>query len=465
MTTKPKAALLPLYIKLYDDKLPEARPPLEVWMTDLVARLEAEGIAITVAPICRLESEVKAALATVMKDAPDVLMTLHLAYSPSLESVEPLAAVQAPLLLLDTTMDEDFGPAVDPARLLFNHGIHGVQDLASMLRRLGREFDLVAGHYASADFLKRTADVVRAAHAASTFLSTKVLRVGESFPGMGDFAVENDVLRKRFGIRVVQSEPADFGMAVSAIDDAAVDAEVARDAGRFEVLSDDETHRRSVKVGLGLRRYLESQGFNALSANFLAFNSGEGPVNTFPFLELSKAMERGIGYAGEGDVLTAALVGALVSAFPRSTFTEMFCPDWKGNSVLLSHMGEVNPAVLTGRPVVVKRAWPFSDAKEPAFLTGAMQPGPATLVNLAPGPDDEFTLIVAPVEVLEDGTHPDYRNLIRAWFRPNLPLPEFLEAYSRLGGTHHCALVLGHVTEAMCAFARGIGIEARVIGQ
>jgi hypothetical protein len=32
-----------------------------------------------------------------------------------------------------------------------------------------------------------------------------------------------------------------------------------------------------------------------------------------PFLEFSKAMERGIGYAGEGDALTAVLVGALAS--------------------------------------------------------------------------------------------------------------------------------------------------------
>ena len=65
-----------------------------------------------------------------------------------------------------------------------------------------------------------------------------------------------------------------------------------------------------------------------------------------PFLEISRLMERGIGYAGEGDVLTAALVGALMKVYAETTFTEMFCPDWKGNSIMLSHMGEINVCLL-----------------------------------------------------------------------------------------------------------------------
>ena len=48
-----------------------------------------------------------------------------------------------------------------------------------------------------------------------------------------------------------------------------------------------------------------------------------------PFLEIEKQMVRGIGYAGEGDVLTAALSAALASGFEETSFTEMFCPDWK----------------------------------------------------------------------------------------------------------------------------------------
>ncbi len=44
----------------------------------------------------------------------------------------------------------------------------------------------------------------------------------------------------------------------------------------------------------------------------------------------AKAMTAGVGcMLGEGDVITAGLVGALLSANPCVTFSEMFCPDWK----------------------------------------------------------------------------------------------------------------------------------------
>jgi L-arabinose isomerase len=238
-----------------------------------------------------------------------------------------------------------------------------------------------------------------------------------------------------------------------------VDEEVAGDRERFEVDLDDAVHRRSVRVGLGLRRYLEAGGYDAFSQNFLAFDSPEGPVNTVPFLEASKAMARGVGYAGEGDVLTAALVGALIRAFGRATFTEIFCPDWSGGSLFLSHMGEVNPTVAADTPALLEKDFPYTACENPAYLACAIAPGEAALVNLAPGPGESFRLIVAPVEVLADGTHPDMSALVRAWIRPKCDVAAFLERYSRLGGTHHSALVLAGSVEALAAFGRFTDLE------
>ena len=71
-----------------------------------------------------------------------------------------------------------------------------------------------------------------------------------------------------------------------------------------------------------------------------------------PFIECCKIMERGQGYAGEGDVLTAGLVGALLQVYPNTTFTEMFCPDWEQDVILLSHMGESNPKLAQWKPLI-----------------------------------------------------------------------------------------------------------------
>jgi L-arabinose isomerase len=216
-------------------------------------------------------------------------------------------------------------------------------------------------------------------------------------------------------------------------------------------------------VGLALRRFLEEGGFDAFSMNFLAFKGAGRHLDSVPFLECCKAMARGIGYAGEGDVLTAALVGALGRGFGRTTFTEIFCPDWKGGSLFLSHMGEINPEVAAARPLVVEKDLPFTGTPPCTVLTCAPAPGPAVFADLVPGPKNTFELLLAPVEVLGDSRRKDMRQSVRGWIRPDRPVAEFLEAYSRAGGTHHSALVLGGSVEALSAFANMAGLGHRVI--
>lgn len=242
-----------------------------------------------------------------------------------------------------------------------------------------------------------------------------------------------------------------------------VQAEIQSDARLYDVQAGGEVHRRTVAVSLALRRLIEEGEYGAFSINFLAFDSPRSPVNVVPFLEASKSMARGLGYAGEGDVLTACLVGALNAGFGLTTFTEIFCPDWKGGSIFLSHMGEMNPKIAATKPAIVELDFPYTEALNPAIAVAAFAPGPATLVNLASGPHEKFGLIASEVEVLGDATNPEMRKSVRAWIRTKQPLPEFLERYSRNGGTHHSALVYGNRARAIQAFASFAGLDLIVL--
>ena len=203
------------------------------------------------------------------------------------------------------------------------------------------------------------------------------------------------------------------------------------------------------------------QLFGDVDVMIEAFDRADRPANTMPFLEISKAMGRGVGYAGEGDVLTAALVGALARTFAVVSFTEIFCADWTGGNLFLSHMGEISPALAGDVPRVTAKPFFSGGSLDPAILTCAVKPGPGVFVNLAPGPGDTFALILSPVEVLAENAalHPALRDVVRCWVRPPVPVAEFLEAYSRAGGTHHSALVLGDRMEAIAAFGQRNGLE------
>ncbi len=59
-------------------------------------------------------------------------------------------------------------------------------------------------------------------------------------------------------------------------------------------------------------------------------------------------------------------------------------------------------------------------------------------------------------------TGPAFAETLRGWIRPRIPVADFLESYSRLGGTHHSALLVGgqlRTNWALRAFADSMGFQ------
>ena len=458
-----KIGLLPLYLELYDRMLPDHRAGMQAFLNTVADGLRRQGLGVVVAPVCRLAPEFRSAIATFEQAGVDAIVTLHLAYSPSLESAAALAATRLPVIVLDTTPDYEFGPRQAPERIMFNHGIHGVQDMCNLLLRNGKPFVIEAGHWQKSDVLKRVARQVVSARMASAMGRARVGRIGEPFQGMGDFAVPSAVLKRTLGVSTVAESGGTIKKLLAAIRPAEIQAEMAADRKRFAVTKlGAEAHRRSVHVGLAVRRWMEVERLTAWTVNFLAVNRKSG-ITTVPFLEAGKAMARGFGYAGEGDVLTAALTGALMAAYPDTTFTEMFCPDWKGNTIFLSHMGEVNVNLLAGRVRLEEMDYKFSDAENPVRALGCLRGGPAVFVNLAPLAGNRFRLIITSVTMQTVRGQDRMKDSVHGWFRPSMSVANFLAAYSRAGGTHHAALVYGRAIPEIVGFGTFMGWETLVL--
>jgi L-arabinose isomerase len=389
--------------------------------------------------------ELKAAIRGFEKAQVDAIVTLHMAYSPSLESSAALAATPLPLVVLDTTPTYACGPQQDPEELLYNHGIHGVQDMCNLLLRNKKAFQIEAGHWEKSDVLDRVAGWVRAARLAAAMRRARIGRLGPAFKGMGDFAVPTATLAKTLGVKTVVAGPELIQSLVAKVTKQAVEAEMAVDRQQFAVKDlNAEVHRRATRAGLAVRLWLENEKLTGFTVNFLAADKASG-LPAMPFLEASKAMARGVGYAGEGDVLTASLVGTLLQVYPETSFTEMFCPDWEGNQIFLSHMGEMNLKLAAAKPRLVEKPFPFTDVGNTAVACACFRAGDAVLVNLAPGPDNTYALIVALVAMQEVVGEDKMADSIHGWFKPSPSVADFLAAYSRVGGTHHSALVYGKV--------------------
>lgn len=458
-----KAGLLPLYISLYDEHMPERRKPLDEFYATIATEFESRSVTIVRSDVCRTKEEFGAAIGLFEKEDVDAVVTLHLAYSPSLESIEALSGTDLDIVVLDTTPDYDFSPKQSADAIMHNHGIHGVQDMCNLLIRQKKQFTIEAGHWQKSNVLDRVADRLKARKLADAMKNAKVGRIGESFRGMGDFSVPTEILKKTIGMTVIEFN---FDLAeglLPAADNEEVRREIESDRTRFQVANDDrDSHVASVRAGFILRRWVENEGLTAATFNFLAFDPERG-FPTVPFLEASKGMARGIGYAGEGDVLTAALVGALASVYPETTFTEAFCPNWADGTLFMSHMGEANIDLYAEKPPLATKPFVWTDVTDPVVPVGRLKGGGGILINLAPGYDNRFTLLICPGEMMAVEGEDRMADTVHGWFKPQSSLDRFLAEYSGAGGTHHSAFSYGASTETLVDFAGLMGWESIVL--
>lgn len=459
-----KIGLLPLWLKLYDAKNANYRPRLNAFLKTLGEEFEKRGLDVSTAPICRIEPEFARAVSSFEDERVDAIVTINLAYSPSLEAASVLAKTKLPIIVLDTTPTYSYGPEQDPDELMYNHGIHGVQDMCNLLLRNGKPFLIEAGHWQHSDVLDRVVALLPAARMAAKISRAKVGILGKPFAGMGDFSVPPAELESSIGAKVLSMDSLSLQRYLATVTDEAVAAEVAADLRRFDAgTASKEAHERSAKLGLALRTWIEAEGLDALTFSFLDMERDDGYI-TAPFLEMSKALSRGTGYSGEGDCLTAVFVSALLSTIPETTFSEMFCPDWENGDLFVSHMGEANPDLFVGKACLKEMEYDYTDTDNPAIAVGRFKPGKVVLANLAPTGQGRYRLILAKADMLPVLGEDKARDSIHGWFKPSIPLADFLASYSRLGGTHHLAVCYGDFLSRIETFGRLMGWDIEKIG-
>ena len=160
MSKKIKVGFLPLYLKLYDDfVVSSARVPMEKYMNMCINMLETQGLEILPATqICRIAPEFETEVARFNEEQVDAVITMHLAYSPSLEAIDALMKLDAPIVILDSTPHYELIEAAGYQNRIFaNHGIHGVQDMCNLLKRNGKPYFICAGHALHSEVISEVA--------------------------------------------------------------------------------------------------------------------------------------------------------------------------------------------------------------------------------------------------------------------------------------------------------------------
>ena len=459
---RPKIGVLALTLELYEKLAPELRQDRENWVRrEVLPALLKNAEVLFERSVCR-SRDIEAALAGFETAQADAVLVLLLSYSPSQLALPALQRTRLPIVIWNTqelfAVDQSFASV----ELRNNHGVHGTQDLANVLLRAKVSFHYVTSHLRDADALDELHDFFAAAAAVRRLRSARIGLLGYPFPGMGDFAVDTTRMLATLGCSWANLTIKEYIDRAAAAQSAAVGRLVSDYRASYAVAPDvtPADLESTARVELALRGMVADHSLDGLTYQFLVFGDDER-TPTVPFVAASRLMAEGIGFGGEGDLISASATRFLNWLNPPATFSEIFTIDFAGNSILMSHMGEVNVAMARrDRKVpLVARPIPITPTRDRQLaLVTTLEPGPATFTALTLDAAGLWRIIAAPVTVQDFGPLP---SLCVPHFKVKPPgdVRQFLTDYARGGGPHHNAVCFGDARRRLRLAAGMLGAE------
>ncbi|MDZ7620251.1 MAG: L-fucose/L-arabinose isomerase family protein [Patescibacteria group bacterium] len=460
--SRPRIGLLALTLELYEQMAPELRPGRERWLREQVLPALASAAEVRFTRAVWTRDDIEQVVAEYEAAQLDALLVMHLTYSPSGHALPALKQTRLPILVWNTQELAGVDSNLAKHAMIENHGVHGTQDLCSVLVREGVPFEYATSHLADSNALAQLSDYFTAAAAVHRLRQARIGLLGYPFPGMGDLAVDMTHLAATLGCRCQPLALPEYHRRAASADTGRVEALKAEYRAAYDVANDvtetdlDATARAEV----ALRSMAEDHRLDALSYQFLCFGEDDRSV-TVPFVAISRMMSEGMGFAGEGDVVGAAgswLLGRLQSP---ASFTEIFTIDFAGNGMALSHMGEANVAMARRdrRVPLVVRPKPIvpTQAGQLALIT-SFEPGPATLCALTMGPGGRWRLIASTLRIEDFGPLPGMC-VPHCRVIAHRDVRDWLTAYAQLGGPHHHAVCFGDARNKIRLAARLINAE------
>ena len=400
-----------------------------------------------------------------------VIAWMH-TFSPAKMWIGGLDALRKPLLHLHTqagmalpwsTIDMDF--------MNLNQAAHGDREFGHVQSRLSVARKTVAGHVDSPEVASRVTSWARAAVGCAEIRTLRLARFGDN---MRDVAVtEGDKVEAqiRFGVSVNTYAVNDLVVFVDQVDDRDIDTLVTEYADTYrvapELLPEGERHdslRYGARIELGLRAFLDEGGFGAFTTNF----EDLGGLRQLPGLAVQRLMADGLGFGGEGDWKTSALlraVKAMAHGLPGGTsfmedYTYHLVPGEE--KVLGAHMLEVCPSITSARPSLEIHPLSIGDREDPVRLRFIADPGEGLVVSLS-DVGDRFRLTVNEIDLVEpDEELPNLPVACAVW-KPRPSLSSSAESWLMAGASHHTVLSSAVGVEVLADFAEMTRTELVVI--
>lgn len=398
-----------------------------------------------------------------------VITWMH-TFSPAKMWIRGTKLLQKPLLHLATQFNESIPwSTIDMDFMNLNQSAHGDREYGFINARLKKQNKVVVGFWQRPEVQQQIAEWMDVAVAFNESFNIKVARFGDNMRNVAVTEGDKVEAQIQFGWTVDYFGIGDLVQSVDAVTDAEVDAlfeEYRRlydfDYGQY----DQETWEAHVKVQakqeIGIRRFLDAGGYTAFTSNFEDLYG----MQQLPGLAVQRLMAEGFGFAGEGDWKTAAIDRLMkIMAHNKNTgFMEDYTYELAQGqeSILQSHMMEVDPTLAVSKPKIVVSPLSMGDREDPARLVFDGKAGAGVVVSMADF-GTHYKLLINEVNAFEPTEAAPKLPVARVLWEVKPNFTDGVRAWIENGGGHHTVVSLNLTTDQIVTWAKLVDLDYVVI--
>ncbi len=407
------------------------------------------------------------------KDCIGVITWMH-TFSPAKMWIRGLTALQKPLLHLHTQYNRDIPwDTIDMDFMNLNQAAHGDREFGFIVSRLRKNRKVVVGHWAEASVQQKIGAWTRVAAGWDDWQGAKFARFGDNMRFVAVTDGDKVEAETQFGFSVNTFGIGDLVAQISEIPKAAIETLIQEYEASYDMapsLLKGGQHRASLeeaaRIELGLEKFLVAGGFKGFTDTFEDLHG----MKQLPGIAVQRLMQKGYGFAGEGDWKTAALVRALKVMGTGLQGGNAFMEDYtyhldpKEPRILGSHMLEVDPVLAADKPSCEIHPLGIGGKEDPVRLVFNGKAGQSLVAALMDF-GNRFRLVINKTEGETITKKLPKLPVARIMWKP---LPDFetaTTAWILAGGAHHTCYSENISVEQLEDFADIAQIEALVIDE
>lgn len=323
-------------------------------------------------------------------------------------------------------------------------------EIACVFDRAGIAYHLVTGYLQDEDAWREIDDWVAAAAVAAIMRTNRVGVLGHYYCGMLDVYSDMTQQSAAFGNHFEIVEMCELHALREAVTEDQVQTKLAQFRHEFDVSPECEGAElsRAARTSCALDALIEQHDLGSLA---YYYESVEGN----PYQDIVTSVIAGntlltghnVPVAGECEIKNAQAMKIMDAFGVGGSFSEFYLADFKDDVVFLGHDGPAHFAIAQGRVALVPLPVYHGKPGKGLSIQMTVQHGPVTLLSVVQRGDGTLMFLIAEGESVPGATMQIGNTNSR--YRFSIGAKNFMNAWSKAGPAHHCAIGVGHIADKL----------------